>query len=82
MLFNNYTLPTSYTDEVYEVMNKKIEELPIAGRFKSKNTCLNTLNNIKNIEQGYFVKAKTEFTTKKETHAPIKINDALGLSAD
>jgi|TARA_B110000977_G_scaffold36662_1_gene49237 hypothetical protein len=36
MLFNNYTLPTSYTDEVYEVMNKKIEELPIAGRFKSK----------------------------------------------
>ena len=29
----------------------------------------------KNIDEEYFIRAKTKFTTKKETHIPIKINE-------
>ena len=44
--FNNYSLPTSYTDNVYKEFDRKITELRDAERYKSMETYVTTKNNI------------------------------------
>ena len=45
--FNQYKLPTSFTDDVYTEFSKKIDLLEKAERYKSRDTYANTLKNIK-----------------------------------
>jgi site-specific recombinase XerD len=53
--FYNYTLPTSYTDDVYKEFENKIDELEQAKRYKTRDTYDTTLKNIKkyNIDRAF-----------------------------
>ena len=44
--FNDYRLPTSFTDDVYKEFQKKIDELNVSEQFKTKETYETALNNI------------------------------------
>ena len=45
--FNDYRLPTSFTDDVYKEFQRRIDELNVSGQFKTKLTYETALNNIR-----------------------------------
>ena len=50
--FNDYRLPTSFTDDVYKEFQRRIDELNVSGQFKTKLTYETALNNIRKHNYG------------------------------